>query len=120
MKRQVLVVEDDSWTRRTIAKMLTDNGYEVLEAEHGRAAAKLLQEGLKPSVILTDWIMPGNGEDLIKYLRACDVLILIPIVIMTGTPELTNTIELHGIKVVKKPIVDEMLLGLVKQYCDSQ
>lgn len=117
MKKTILIVEDDLPTRVLLAKMLTENGYTVVQAEHGKAAAKLLQDGLEPCVILTDWIMPGNGADLIKYLRACDTLILIPIVITTGTPELTNTIELYGIKVLKKPIIDETILALLKQYC---
>ena len=119
MKKKILVVEDDSGARSLLVKLLTENGYDVIEADHGKAAAKLLQDGLNPCVILTDWVMPGNGADLIKYLRACDVLVLIPIVITTGTPELTNTIELHGIKVLKKPIVDEMILAIVSQYCGA-
>lgn len=117
-RNKILVVEDDRPTRTLLSKLLTDNGYDVVEAEHGMAAAKLLQGGLVPCLILTDWIMPGNGADLIKHLRANDVLLLIPIVITTGTPELAEAIELHGIKVLKKPVVDETILTLVKQYVE--
>jgi CheY-like chemotaxis protein len=117
-RTKILVVEDDRPTRLLLSKLLTNNGYDVVEAEHGMAAAKLLQEGLVPCLILTDWIMPGNGADLIKKLRANDVLILIPIVITTGTPELAETIELHGIKILKKPVVDETILALVKEHVE--
>lgn len=120
-QRKILVVEDDLPTRVLLSDMLTENGYSVVQAEHGKAAAKLLQGGLEPCVILTDWLMPGNGEDLIRYLRASDVLILIPLLITTGTPELVNNaIDLYGTKVFKKPIVDETILAIVKQHCCSE
>ena len=117
MHNKILIVEDDLGTRILLARMLTENGYSVIQAEHGKAAAKLLQEGLEPCLILTDWIMPGNGADLIKYLRASDTLVLIPIVITTGTPEMANAIDLYGIRVLKKPVVDETILAIVKQHC---
>jgi CheY-like chemotaxis protein len=119
-RNKILIVEDDRPTRMILSKLLTDNGYDVVQAEHGMAAAKLLREGLVPCLILTDWIMPGNGAELIKHLRADDVLILIPIVITTGTPELAETIELHGIKVLKKPVVDETILALVKDHVSRE
>lgn len=119
MHKKVLVVEDDIDMRQVLARMLRRHGYSVIEAEHGKEAAELLHDGLEPCLILTDWVMPGNGADLIKYLRACDTLILIPIVITTATPELPNATVLHGVKVLKKPVVSEVILSLVAQYCCS-
>ena len=60
MRKKVLVLEDNRGTRLLLANLLTANGYEVIEAEHGKHAAQLLRDGLKSGVILTDWIVPGK------------------------------------------------------------
>jgi CheY-like chemotaxis protein len=114
--KKILIVEDDPTCSALLSHLLTKNGYDVVQAEDGKAGAKLLQSGLEPCLILTDWVMPGNGAELIKHLRSSDVLMTIPVVIITSTPELTGTIQLDGIRVVKKPAIDETILALVKKH----
>jgi two-component system, chemotaxis family, chemotaxis protein CheY len=116
VRKTILIVEDEPINSELLAHLLITNGYTVVQAKDGKAGAKILDGGLAPCLILTDWVMPGNGEELIKHLRASDVLITIPIIIMTSTPELTRTIQLHGITVVKKPALDETLLALVRKH----
>jgi PAS domain S-box-containing protein len=64
----ILVVEDDRGVRETACTMLEELGYDVLEAETGRAALALIERGAPVSLLFTDIIMPDgmNGLELAK------------------------------------------------------
>jgi CheY-like chemotaxis protein len=48
-----------------------DLGYEVVEAQSGEEALRLVDEGLCPDVVVTDHLMPGmSGVDLLHELRS--------------------------------------------------
>ena len=55
----VLVVEDDEGVRAAVVDMLTDLGYRVSTAENAESALALL-ETVKPDLIFTDVVMPGE------------------------------------------------------------
>ena len=59
MQKSILLVEDDADIRDAIAYLLTDEGYEVACASNGREALSYLHDGLTPSLILLDMMMPG-------------------------------------------------------------
>ena len=67
----VLVVEDDDDARATLAAMVTELGYRVVEAENGASALPILQQERPVDILLSDVIMPGgmNGLDLAKAAR---------------------------------------------------
>jgi len=59
----VLIIEDSGTTRRIIAGILRELGYDVTEAENGRDAVHLAQQH-KPDVAVLDLMMPLlNGLD---------------------------------------------------------
>ncbi|HEX5692392.1 MAG TPA: response regulator, partial [Roseiflexaceae bacterium] len=63
----VLLVEDEPMVRKLAARMLSSQGYEVLEAANGAEALALLdQPTTQPvSLILTDIIMPHMGGQVL-------------------------------------------------------
>ena len=67
----VLVVEDDADARATLAAMVTELGYRVVEAENGASALPILEQERPVNILLSDVIMPGgmNGVDLAKAAR---------------------------------------------------
>ena len=69
--RTVLVVEDDDDARATLAAMVTELGYRVVEAENGASALPILQQERPVDILLSDVIMPGgmSGVDLAKAAR---------------------------------------------------
>jgi signal transduction histidine kinase/CheY-like chemotaxis protein len=80
----VLVVEDETDTRKMMAEMLTMQGWEVLEAENGRVALERLSKA-KPSVILLDLMMPEmDGFEFVETVRRHETLRAIPIVVVTA------------------------------------
>lgn len=86
---RILVVEDEYLIRLTLVEALTDEGYEVLEAESGDAALPLLQSGETIDLLLTDIQLPGqlDGRDLAD--RARQHRPSLPVLFMTGRPDPT-------------------------------
>lgn len=65
----ILVVDDDPGVREVIRSMLESAGYEVMAAENGREALKILRSS-HVDLILTDLVMPEQeGIETIKTLR---------------------------------------------------
>ncbi|HEY8616551.1 PAS domain-containing protein [Phenylobacterium sp.] len=65
-----LLVDDEELVRASTAVMLSELGYQVSEAASGEAALRLMDEGLRPDVLVTDYLMPGmTGVDLIRALH---------------------------------------------------
>ena len=55
--RRILVVDDDESIRQFIEMALADKGYEIVTAEHGRAALERIAAA-RPDLILLDMRMP--------------------------------------------------------------
>ncbi len=62
----ILLVEDDPRLRRVLGKRLKSLGYQIIEAESGRAALDQLAARPEIALIFTDMVMPGGmtGNDL--------------------------------------------------------
>jgi PAS domain S-box-containing protein len=66
----VLVVDDEDLVRASTADMLTDLGYSVVEASSAEEALQLVNAGLTPQLLITDYLMPGmSGSDLAHEVR---------------------------------------------------
>jgi CheY-like chemotaxis protein len=66
----VLLVDDEPLVRTSTAEMLSDLGYDVVEAESGEEALRLIREGLRLDLLVTDHMMPGiTGTDLARIVR---------------------------------------------------
>jgi CheY-like chemotaxis protein len=66
-----LLVEDEELVRTSTADMLSDLGYAVVEADSAERALEIVRGGLRPTVLVTDHLMPGmNGTELARALQA--------------------------------------------------
>jgi len=66
----ILLVDDEELVRVATADMLGDLGYEVIQANSGAEALRLLRLGDEPDLMITDYLMPGmNGVQLIENAR---------------------------------------------------
>ena len=68
----IMVVDDDERARRVTARMLRDEGYDVIEAASGEQALERLAEAEQVQVVLADIAMPGgmNGVELAEKVLA--------------------------------------------------
>jgi signal transduction histidine kinase/CheY-like chemotaxis protein len=64
----ILLVEDNDLVRAHTEAMLRGLGYNVVAAADGTMAARVLAEGLRPNLLLTDVILPSGttGRDVAK------------------------------------------------------
>jgi len=80
----ILFVDDDAKFLRPLQILLEGEGYRVLTALNGKAAASLT-EVERPDLVVTDWMMPGvDGVALCRWLSADRATACIPIVMLSA------------------------------------
>jgi len=84
MAKKVLVVEDDTDNRRIVAKVLSVEGYEIVEATDGvEALAQARAE--RPDLILMDLALPNmDGWEATRRLKQDPATRAIPVVALTA------------------------------------
>lgn len=82
-RKNILVVDDSAVMRQMISAILEEAGYAVLLAADGQAALDHL--GRSPvDLVLTDWTMiPMDGGELTRRLRAVGSCAHIPVVVLS-------------------------------------
>ena len=81
----VLLVDDDSAVRRTLARFLGRDGLAVVEADNGQQALTYLQGGGSASVIVLDLRMPVmDGFKFREEQRRDTSLANIPVILLSG------------------------------------
>ncbi|KKC27822.1 ATP-binding protein [Sphingomonas sp. SRS2] len=69
-KGTILVIDDEPVVRSGTAEMIAAMGYDVVEAASAREGLDLIDDGLDPTVVVTDHVMPGmTGAELALRLR---------------------------------------------------
>jgi len=106
----ILVVEDEAAVRRLTCRILTREGYRVLEAADGaRALATWDQHSAEIDLLLTDVVMPGmSGKDL------ADRLGIEPVFMSGYTDDVMLRHGMEGLRLVQKPFDAQTLLGAVR------
>jgi two-component system chemotaxis response regulator CheY len=90
---KILIVDDDFTYRKLLTSILVGSEHEVVEAETGTAAWKILQE-THYSFIITDWMMPEmSGLDLVKHIRAANFPNYTYIVVLTARSTREDIVE---------------------------
>ena len=119
-KGKVLIIDDEVDVREVLKLHLSEENYQIIEAENGEEAIELLNSGdnmINVGVILCDIRMPKvNGIECIQYLRK--EAPGIPIVVVTGfnDPELMRGLLKIGVKdYLVKPVKKDMLISVVNK-----
>jgi serine/threonine protein kinase len=87
---KVLVADDDALWRKLLDQNIRRWGYEVVTAENGRQAWKILQENAAPRIAILDWQMPElDGVEICRRIRRSLNLPFVYTIILTsrGTRE---------------------------------
>jgi len=80
---KILICDDDTMTIRLLEYQFKRDGFEVLKANTGREAQKILIENEDIEVLITDVYMPSmNGLELITYVRT-ELQRSIPVVVVS-------------------------------------
>ena len=82
--KKILVVDDEEDIRKLVRRLLTDKGHQVIEADRGLLALRLVKEE-KPDLILLDAMLPElHGFDIAKRIKGSDKYGSIPILMMSA------------------------------------
>jgi CheY-like chemotaxis protein len=81
---QILLVDDNQQIREILREQLTQQGYKVVEAEHGRAALRQLNQTPLPDLILLDLMMPEmDGFEFLLHLRQNPHWVDLPVIVIS-------------------------------------
>ncbi len=124
-KGKILIIDDEADVREVLRLHLESVNLNVIEAENGEDAIKLMKSGanlLQVGLILCDIRMPKvNGVEAIEYLK--ENAPSIPIIVVTGYPdsELAVSLLKKGVKdYLVKPLEKEKLLAKVKEALSAE
>jgi two-component system, cell cycle response regulator DivK len=118
MKR-ILVVEDQEDNRRILRDLLTNDGFDMVEAENGEEAIASAQAS-RPDLILMDIQLPIlDGYEATRRIKADPDLKSIPIIVVTsyalsGDEEKARLAGCDDY--VAKPFSPRQLLAKIKEY----
>ncbi len=122
--RLILVGDDSSTVSSLVEKGLKEVGFEVVKAEHGRAALSVLHNERRPDLILSDIDMPEmNGEEFCQLVHSDPVLATIPFVVMSANndrPIMRRMLQLGADAYLVKPFnVDQLVITVEKLLSDK-
>ena len=115
----VLVVEDETLIRWSIAETLAERGHRVVEASSADAAVQAVRDAPTPiDVVLLDYRLPDSNDlDLLANIRRMSPDSAVLMMTAYGTPEVTKgAIDLGAHRVLNKPFD---MLGLEKVILDA-
>lgn len=121
MAQRILIVDDDTTIRRTVAEVLERQGYEVRQAENGDAAVDLTRKHVFDLILLDLRLPDSDGVEVMKRIREFDDYVLI--VVMTAYPEVRtaiNALKAGAYDYLNKPFDIDDLKGLVQRAVETQ
>jgi CheY-like chemotaxis protein len=117
----ILLVDDDSDLRESLALLLVLKGYEVITASDGREALQTLHGGPRPCLIVLDLMMPEmDGFQFRRAQLEDPALAMIPVVLCSGHPTAPHVAEqLGALACFEKPFDVQLLLSVVASQARS-
>ena len=103
---KVLVIDDEPVVRQVVNRLLTGEGYQVIEAPYGQAGYQLAISE-KPNIILLDLMMPVmDGFQVLSKLKSNPETRPIPVIILTAKIDAESErrcMQSGAVDYIKKP-----------------
>jgi len=123
MNKTILIVDDSATLRASVNFVLTDAGFEVIQAKNGQEGIDRLDEskrlGIKIDMIISDINMPVmDGITFIREVKKGDFR-FVPILILTTESENAKKMEGKAAGAsgwLVKPFKPEQLVWVVKKF----
>ncbi len=117
MAIKILIADDDPDIRDVLKLTLSEENYEVIEAENGEDALKAIH-AKTPDIVLLDYQMPIlNGREVCSLIKKDLLLRHLPIIMVTGKGEVTDKIggiEAGADDYIVKPFEPKELLARIR------
>ena len=122
MSRTILVVDDQEDNRRILRDLLTNSGFEVIEAVTGEEGVTLA-EARAPNLILMDIQLPGiDGYEATRQIKAKPALRAIPLIVVTSYALSGDDVKAFAAGAdayVSKPFSPRAMLAKVREFLGS-
>jgi len=125
-RQYVLVVDDDPEVGALLGDILEGAGYRVgVAADEGEAVAAIMAPDCDwPALIVLDLGLPRyGGVEFLTILRRNGLTSRIPVVVLTGRPDLESDIRDRGLEIsefLAKPVSARKLLAVVDSVLRSR
>jgi diguanylate cyclase (GGDEF)-like protein len=116
-KYRIIIIDDDPDIRDVLALTLTQEDYEVLQAQDGTEGLNLIKNKA-PDLVIVDYNMPKmNGPTLCGIVKKDILMSHLPVIMLTGKSEVTDKVS--GINAgaddyMVKPFEPQELLARIK------
>jgi two-component system sensor histidine kinase/response regulator len=117
LNRQKILIVDDNPKNRAICEEIFEEDFDLIHAEDGAAALRLIRER-HPDVVLLDVMMPGiNGYEVCQRMKADAETGHIPVIIVSAkgqTDEIIEGFDSRADDYIVKPFVNSELRARVR------
>ena len=115
-KETILLVEDDNMVLEINNIMLSNFGYNIIQARNGKEAVEIFKLVYpKIDLILSDIIMPVmTGVESARIIRNIDKTV--PIILMTGYTDSTE----KDFCILQKPVKAQLLLQIIREKLEER
>ncbi len=115
--RLILAVDDEEALLGLMVRILTRQGYRVMEAQNGAEALARVEEEI-PDLIFLDLRMPGmGGLETLQHLKADQRTALVPVIVVTAdADEKVRALDLGADDFVAKPFDPAELLARTRAH----
>ncbi len=112
----VMIVDDAAFMRMKASKLLTEGGYQVMEAATGAEAVDAYK-AQPPDCVLLDITMPDmDGLTALKHIRSHDPNARVAMVTAMGQQSIVmEALKAGAMDFVVKPFAADRVLGAVKK-----
>jgi two-component system nitrogen regulation response regulator NtrX len=119
MQKTILIVDDEETIRQSLGGILVDEGYEILMAESGEQAVKVIEDEL-PSIVFLDIWLPGmDGLETLKLIKSEYPSICVIMMSGHGTIETAvKATKLGAFDFIEKPLSLEKVILVVNHALD--
>jgi two-component system, response regulator PdtaR len=111
----ILVVEDESLIRMHVVCLLEDEGFAVLEAQHGAEAISVLAKHPDVSLLVTDVRMPGQPDGLGLVRHARENYPHIRSVVVSGDTSEVDALSAGAMRFIPKPYLPTTIVSAVRE-----
>ena len=110
----ILIVDDEPTILQSLSGLLTDEGFEVITANNGYEALKII-DAEAPDLVMLDIWMPGiDGIETLKEIKKTSATL--PVIIITGHGNVETAVKatkLGAFDLIEKPLnIDKVIVAI--------
>ena len=118
---KILIIDDESFIRETVSRILSEDGYQVCQASNTVEASEQVASGEIDLALLDLNLGSERGIDVLKILKELDPELLVIIITGFGSVEsAVDALKMGAFHYMKKPFKADALRVIVKLALQTQ